>query len=131
MFGRLAVELRIDVAIDFDAILVVAPAIDDVVAVGVDEFAQHLAVAVAHDPAGLAFAFFSMDRAAGGFGGRWAIVIDVGLDRRELQGLLGGGRGGSGAGRADRAQTAAAAEPSPTLPVSSKFRSHIAQPFIE
>ncbi len=71
MLGRLAVEFRIDVAIDFDAVFEVAPAIDDVVAVGVDEFAEHLAVAVADDPAGLPLVFFGMDRATRRFGGRW------------------------------------------------------------
>lgn len=93
MFGRFAGEFRIDIAIHFHTVFEVAPAIDDVVAIGVDEFAQHFAVRIAHHPAGLAFVLHGFHRAAGGLFGRGAIVVNVFLHRRELEGLLGSRRG--------------------------------------
>jgi hypothetical protein len=47
MVVGLAVEVVIDVAIDLDTILEVAPAIDDIVLVRIDELAEDLAVGVA------------------------------------------------------------------------------------
>ena len=66
MVVGLAVEVVVDVAVGLDAVLEVAPAIDDVVFVRVDKLAKHLAVGIAHDPAGLGVDFLGLDRAFGG-----------------------------------------------------------------
>ena len=58
-----AVEIAIDVAIDLEPVAEIAPLIDDVIAVGVDEASQDLAVGVADDPAGVAAELLGLDRA--------------------------------------------------------------------
>ena len=88
MLVGLAVEIGIDVAIDLDAVLVVAPLVDDVVVVGIEEAAQQRAVAVFHEPADVAVNFFGVDFAFGGLGGSGAVAIDPLLDGFQPQGVL-------------------------------------------
>ena len=101
---RLAVVVRIDIAVHLDAVSEIAPAIDHVIAVGIDEFSQNLPVRIAHHPARLTVDFFRLDRAFHGVGGGRNLVIDVLLNRRQLQRLLHARGGGLGQRRknADR-----------------------------
>ena len=68
----LAVEVGIEVPIDLDAILVVAPHIDFVVVVGVEKPTQALAGRIEHDPPGNASLDLGFDAAFVDFGTDWA-----------------------------------------------------------
>ena len=59
----LVVEIGVDIAIDFDAVLEVTPLIDAIVAIGVKESPQNLAAAILHDPAGDPADRFGLDNA--------------------------------------------------------------------
>ena len=73
----LAVMVGVDVAINFDAVLEVAPLVDAIVAVGIDEIAQHPAFGVADDPAGVAVDLLGGDRALGHLVGSRLIEFDI------------------------------------------------------
>src|SRR5581483_5564360 len=90
----LAVMVAVDVAIDLDAVFVIAPLIHAVVAVGVHEVAQDLVFGVAHNPTGLAAGFLGLNRALGRFLGAGMIVLNVFLNRLNAQSL--GYRGSTG-----------------------------------
>ena len=83
----LAVGVRVDVAINLEAVLEVAPLVDGLVAVGVDEIAKDLPARVAHDPAILAGRLLGRDRATGRFGGRGTVVLHVALHGLKCQGF--------------------------------------------
>ena len=68
----LAVVVRVDVAIDLQPVLVVAPLIDDIVVVGVDELPQDHAVGTFDDPADVAVDLLGDDLALGGLFGALA-----------------------------------------------------------
>ena len=78
-----AVEIRVDVAIDLEAILKIAPLVDDVVAIGVGEAAKDFAVVVANDPRRDVVLFLGPNRALGGLFLRGNRVFDDGLNGRE------------------------------------------------
>ena len=94
----LAVEVRVDVAIDLQAVLVIAPLVHHVVVVGVDELPQDHALGTLDDPAHVAVDLLGDDLALGRFLRAGPVVIDARLNRREFQRLFGRRRGGPSRG---------------------------------
>jgi hypothetical protein len=86
-----AIEVGVNIAVDLDAVLEIAPLVDLVIAVGIEESAQQFVGVRAHDPAGN-FAAFGGDFALADQEFVRGIVFDPLLNRRQPQGLLRGGR---------------------------------------
>ena len=80
----LAVVVGVNVAVDFQPVLVVAPLIDDIVIVGVDEPPQGRALGSLDNPAHVAVDLLGDDFALGGLFGRGLVVVDAPLNRREF-----------------------------------------------
>ena len=83
----LARRLGGDIAIDLDAVLVEAPLIDHVIAVGVEEFPQEDAFRALDDPADVAVDLLDRNLAARHVLGLWPVVIDAVLAGGHLQDL--------------------------------------------
>ena len=86
-------EIRIDIAIDLDAVFVVAPLVHHVVAIGVGELSQHGAVGSLHHPARRAADLPRRDLATRDILRLGIIVIHAILRGGELEGLFCGRRG--------------------------------------
>ena len=84
----LAGEFRVDVAVDLHAVLVVAPLVDDVVAVGIDELPQDDALRAFDDPAHVAVDLAGGDLALADLLGLGPIIVDPFLGRAEFQCLV-------------------------------------------
>ena len=93
----LACRLGGHIAINFDAVLVEAPLIDHVIAVGVEEFPQQDAFRAFDDPTDVAIDLFGRNLATRHILGLGPVVIDPVLAGGDLQNL--GGRGAGGQNR--------------------------------
>ena len=80
-----AVEIGIDVAVDLQAVLIIAPLIDDVVVVGVDEFSQDDPLGIFDDPADMAVDLLGRNFALRGLLRAGPVVVHAELDGRQLQ----------------------------------------------
>src|SRR5205823_1142098 len=109
----LAVEVRVDLAIDLDAVLEVRPDVDLVVVVAVVEPAQGLAGRVGHHPAAALFVLEQADLAAALLFGAGDGAFDAGLTGSKGEDLC---RGGRGAGAAAPGQERRSAKTSPAPP---------------
>ena len=108
VFVGLAVEVRIDVAIDLEATREVAPLVDDVVAVGIGKPPQDFALPVADDPRRDVVLLLRPDRALGRFLFGRSRVFHERLDRRQRQRLRGRRGLGSSGGLRPRSTMAVA-----------------------
>ena len=81
----LAVVVGVDVAIHFQTIAIVAPYVDDVIAIGIGELPQDFVIYAADDPRSNTVDFFRFDRTFGdlSLGGR--VIFYVLLHGSELQ----------------------------------------------
>ena len=84
----LGVEIGVNVAVDLDAIFEVAPAVDDLVAVGVGETAEHLPARPAHHPRIEPPLLLHLEGRSLRLIGGELVVIDILLERCEPQGVL-------------------------------------------
>ena len=89
----LGVVVGVDVAIDLDAIFVVAPAIHHPVVVGVGKRPQNAAIVGPHHPGGAASTLFHRDGRLGRLSRRQPVVGDAGLKRLKPQRVVDGRRG--------------------------------------